>query len=178
MSFRSWRVWGLAGAVVIAIGASVMAQGARSQEPDVQTALLTEVRALRQAMEQLAGAGPRVQLAFGRLQLQEQRINSMLRRAEALRDSLAAAEKELASTQGQLGGLEKMFKSNEVPAEEMNPMTAMIEGLKKAVTLQTSEVTRLQAEEATLQGQIASEQARWTDINRVLDELERTLGRR
>ena len=39
-------------------------------------ALLTEVRGLRVAMEQMTSAGARVQLALGRLQLQESRLNS------------------------------------------------------------------------------------------------------
>lgn len=42
-----------------------------SQQPDVLNALLVEVRGLRAAMEELASAGPRVQLSMGRLQLQE-----------------------------------------------------------------------------------------------------------
>ena len=45
-----------------------------AQQPDTTAALLVEVRGLRAALEQLASAGPRVQLMFGRLQLQEQRI--------------------------------------------------------------------------------------------------------
>ena len=55
------------------------------------TALLTEVRGLRHAMEQMAAAGPRVQLALGRLQLQEQRVNTLVRRLETVRDALSAA---------------------------------------------------------------------------------------
>jgi hypothetical protein len=39
-------------------------------------------------------------------------------------------------------------------------------------------VQRLQAEEADLQQQIATEQGRWSDINRALEELQRALGRR
>jgi hypothetical protein len=41
------------------------------------SALLREVDGLRVAMEQKASAGPRVQLAIKRLQLQEQRVNNM-----------------------------------------------------------------------------------------------------
>jgi hypothetical protein len=36
----------------------------------------------------------------------------------------------------------------------------------------------LQGEEAALQQQITGEQARWADINRMLEDLERTLGKR
>jgi hypothetical protein len=49
-------------------GTSMIARQDR-QDPDVLSALLVEVRGLRAAMEQLGAAGPRVQLALGRLQL-------------------------------------------------------------------------------------------------------------
>ena len=173
MRIQGGRNVGAVAAVILVVGASLFAQAARP-EPDGQAALLVEVRALRQALEQLAAAGPRVQLAFGRLQLQEQRINSMLRRLETLRDSIAQTERELTSNQAQLSGMEKMFKTDAVPPEQVE---AMVETLKRGVTLQTAELSRLQAEEATLQGQVATEQSRWSDINRALDELERTLGR-
>ena len=42
------------------------AQGGTQPPPDVLSALLIEVRGLREAMEQMASAGPRVQLALGR----------------------------------------------------------------------------------------------------------------
>ena len=62
-----------------------------SSSPDVLSALLVEVRGLRSAMEQMASAGPRVQLALGRLQLQEQRVNTLVRRLEDVRTSLPQA---------------------------------------------------------------------------------------
>ena len=58
---------------------------------DVLPALLAEVKGLRAAMEQMAGAGPRVQLSVGRLQLQEGRIAGMIRRLDTVRDTLASA---------------------------------------------------------------------------------------
>ena len=166
-----------AGLLSIGFGVSMAAQGAKPQEPDVLGALLTEVRGLRQAMEQMAAAGPRVQLALGRLQLQEQRVNTMIRRLETLRDSVGKAEKDVATTQGQLSTMENMFKSDAASPEDRNPMTAMIETLKKAVAGGHAEVQRLQAEEAQLQQQIAAEQGRWGEINRALEDLERAFRR-
>ena len=166
-----------AGVLAFGFAASMAAQGAKPQEPEVLGALLTEVRGLRQAMEQMASAGPRVQLALGRLQLQEQRVNTMIRRLETLRDSVGKAEKDVATTQGQLSTMENMFKSDAASPEDRNPMTAMIETLKKAVAAGHAEVQRLQAEEAQLQQQIAAEQGRWGEINRALEDLERAFRR-
>ena len=68
------------------------AQAPRNE--DVLPALLTEVRGLRAAMEQLASANAQSQLLVGRLQLQETRMNGMIRRLDTVRDNLAAAERE------------------------------------------------------------------------------------
>jgi primosomal protein N'' len=57
-------------------------------------------------------------------------------------------------------------------------MTAMIEGLRKAAATSGAEIQRLQTEEAQLQQQIAAEQGRWAEINRTLEDLERSLGKR
>jgi chromosome segregation ATPase len=169
----------LAGAVALGgMTAGMAAQGNRGQQnEDVLPALLTEVRGLRAAMEQMASAGPRVQLALGRLQLQEQRVSTMLRRLESVRDAIGRAEKEGAGLQAQLSMMTKMFKED-LPPDEKNPMTSTIDALTKAVAAGTAEVQRLQGEEAMLQQQIATEQGRWSDINRGLEELERALGRR
>lgn len=177
MRLAKWLLCAV-GLLAIGFGVSMTAQGAKPQEPDVLAALLTEVRGLRQAMEQMAAAGPRVQLALGRLQLQEQRVNTMIRRLETLRDAVAKAEKDVATTQGQLSTMENMFKSDTPPsAEDRNPLTAMVEALKKAVAAGNTDVQRLQAEEAQLQQQITAEQGRWGEINRALEDLERAFRR-
>ena len=75
-------VIGLAGRTG-AFGAGGQSQQPVSSTPDVLPALLTEVRGLRAAMEKMAAAGPRVQLALGRVQLQEQRISNAIRRLDA-----------------------------------------------------------------------------------------------
>jgi predicted negative regulator of RcsB-dependent stress response len=46
----------------------------------------------RAAMERMAAAGPRVQLALGRVQLQEQRINTLIRRLDEIRTTAVAAQ--------------------------------------------------------------------------------------
>ena len=55
----------------------------------------------------MASAGPRVQLALGRLQLQEQRVNTMVRRLEEVKASLVQAQKHLEAMTDQVAGLER-----------------------------------------------------------------------
>lgn len=50
--------------------------------------------------------------------------------------------------------------------------------LRKSLVRLSANTQRLLAEEATVTSAIGVEQNRWSDINRTLDELDRTLGRR
>ena len=94
----------LAVAVVVGgITAVVAAQGARPlQNDDTLSQLLTEVRGLRAALEQMATAGARVQLVLGRVQLQEQRIENQARRLDAVRALLRTAQTDFRSMQQQV----------------------------------------------------------------------------
>ena len=83
MRQRIWQFLVILAAFGVVLGWRA-APAARAQSPDVLGALLVEVRGLRVAMEQMASAGPRVQLATARLQLQEQRVNALLRRKAAM----------------------------------------------------------------------------------------------
>lgn len=148
----------------------------RAQEPNILPALLTEVRGLRAAMEQMASAGPRVQLALGRLQLQEQRINTMVRRLETVRDSLAGVQREVSQHQSQLAMFESALKGNR--ADEREEVDHVVAGLKLQLARATGDAQRLAAEESSLAADIASEQGRWTEFNQRLEDLERALGRR
>jgi chromosome segregation ATPase len=175
----------LCGVGVLSVGfvVAIAAQGPRPQDSDVLPALLTEVRGLRAAMEQMASAGPRVQLALGRLQLQEQRINTMLRRLDSVRDSINSIEKEKAGVESQFKMMEATVKEQlrDMPAgstEKQHPMGQMLDALQKSVARGTDDVLRLQAEEAQLQQQVVTEQGRWTEINSALEDLERALGKR
>jgi predicted nuclease with TOPRIM domain len=177
-----WRVFAtLAALVVLAlVRASVSAQtAAPAQNPEVLSALLVEVRGLRAAMEQLAGAGPRVQLAMGRLQLQEQRVNTLLRRLDEVRASLTTVERDADQMRQ---GVQQMEQSLQMPADDKMPPKHQIEqeinAFRSRLARHDAEMQRLQAEESTLTQQVALEQGRWSDINKSLDDLERALGRK
>jgi chromosome segregation ATPase len=149
---------------------------ATATPPEVLAALLVEVRGLRAAMEQMASAGPRVQLALGRLQLQEQRVNTLVRRLEEVRASLAQARRELDPLAERTARFERLSREAAEP-EIRRESEEQLKGLKTEVTRANLEVQRLQNEEAALSQDISAEQGRWTEINQRLEELERSLGR-
>jgi predicted nucleic acid-binding Zn-ribbon protein len=153
-------------------------QGAPApKNEDVLPALLAEVRGLRAAMEQMASAGPRIQLFVSRLQLQEGRMAAMIRRLDTLRDNLAAARRDSEATQDALKHLETAEASgrSQIPREEL---TEMLARTRRDVAERKGTVARLSGEETQLAQDLAVEQGRWTDINQRLDDLERSLSKR
>jgi chromosome segregation ATPase len=173
--------WLLTAAVMVACAGALGRVSGEAQTPsrsdDLLPALLTEVKGLRAAMEQMASAGPRVQLFVSRLQLQEGRISGMVRRLDTVRDNLAGARHTVDRLKGEL----KMFESDRErhpggPPQE--DLAAMVAGMKKEVAAAQANVDRLVAEEAQLTQDVTAEQARWVEINQRLDELERALAKR
>lgn len=159
--------------ILTSLGTSILARQTPPQ-PDVLNALLTEVRGLRAAIEQLVSAGPRVQLSMGRLQLQEQRINTLVRRLDEIRDRRSNVETALASQKMEISALEEVVK-RDGPSREHD---VQIKGVKMSLADTSAQLERLQNEEAALSQEIAAEQGRWAEINQRLEELDRALQRR
>lgn len=157
------------------LGASPASQAqATSAPPDTIAALLVEVRGLRAAMEQMASAGPRVQLALGRLQLQEQRINTLVRRLEEVRASLSPVRQKLDEATDRLSRLERASREVTNP-EQRRDMEEALPRMKREAAQTAAELQRLQGDENTLLQDITNEQSRWTEFNQRLEELERSL---
>jgi chromosome segregation ATPase len=162
--------------VLVAAGswmAQAKAQSARNE--DVLPALLTEVKGLRAAMEQMASGSTQAQLLVGRLQLQEGRVTSMIRRLDTVRDSLAGAR----TGYNQLAGsIQMLGQGEEAGDKSAEGLGGVLAGLKSQLAGAKANVDRLTAEELQLTADITSEQQRWIAINQRLDELERTLAKR
>lgn len=187
---------GIAAGAAAALIAAVAAVRVQTQGPagsqDIMPALLSEVRGLRAAMEQMATTGARVQLTLGRLQLQEQRVNNAVKRLDETRTKLSDSQRGLAEMQEQLGSLAFVrdgfgaFSVGVLHGGTGQPTAEQIEmqkqEMEKHFTRQTAqmnaEIQRLTAEEATLAAEVAAEQARWLEFNQKLDELERGLARK
>lgn len=184
MTLQSGRRW-MAAAVILAGAVNVSGQSAApaASRDDVLNALLLEVRGLRGALEQMASAGPRVQLFASRLQLQETRINNMIRRLDTVRDRIAEAQQELTRLQTEEKQLQAALEDHKRPAdpnsaEEQNMATLLIGGVRAKITNATANLNRSVAEESQLMSDLTAEQGRWTAINQQLDELERALAKR
>ncbi len=167
-------VIGLAGRTG-AFGAGGQSQQPVSSTPDVLPALLTEVRGLRAAMEKMAAAGPRVQLALGRVQLQEQRISNAIRRLDALRAAVGEAQSQYDRAQERARRTEAWLR-NPPPDGDIVALKAEHAQFRQELAQALAQLQRATADEATLSSDLANEQARWTDLNQRMEALEATLG--
>jgi chromosome segregation ATPase len=166
-----------ASAVVIAVAASAFAAHgfAQAQQPsgtDVLPALLQEVHGLRAAMEQMATSNAHAQLLVGRLQLQEGRMNGMIRRLDTVRDERAKAQATYDSIVTSMKMLEGDRAPNDPPQEERDQILAQY---RRTIETAKAALDRWTAEETQLASDLNAEQTRWIDINQRLDELERSL---
>jgi cell division protein FtsB len=158
---------------------AVVAGQARSQEPsggELTSALLVEMRGLRVAIEQLASSNARIQLAIGRLQIQEQRVNALLRQQADARQRLGNAEREQTETEARLADLLDVIGTIAEPGERQ-AITQEIGVLKLTVSAGITALQRMRSDDADLAGLVSTEQGRWTAINLELDSLDQALRR-
>jgi chromosome segregation ATPase len=153
-------------------------QAATQAEADVLPALLTEVRGLRAAMEKMASAGPRVQLALGRVQLQEQRINSLIRRLDEMRTAVAAAQGHYDGLQERARQTEAALRNPRADGPPIEHLKVEAEAIPRQVAQALTTLQRATADEAAMAADLANEQARWTDLNQQMEALEATLAPR
>jgi len=168
-----------AGSVVRIHATQVATRQASASQEDVLPALLVEVRGLRAAMEQMASAGPRVQLALGRVQLQEQRVNNLMRRLEESRGHLTDAQRNYDNMQQQVRDIEAAIRE---PARPGGPRPAEMQAMQRELERQLAgralDIDRLTAETTSIEADLATEQGRWIDLNQRMEALEQSLVRR
>lgn len=154
------------------------AQVTAAPREDVLPALLIEVRGLRAAMEQMAAAGPRVQLALGRVQLQEQRINTLIRRLDEAHAAVVATQTAYDHVKQQVGELEESIRTCQTGCPPIEELKGVLAHTQSSLVEATRNLQRATAEEGSVASALAGEQARWTDLNGRMEALEAALGAR
>jgi hypothetical protein len=161
------------------------AQGTASQPESGIPELLAEVRGLRAELNHAAGASMRMQLLVARLTLQEQRIAAAGRELVAVQGSLSAAIRERSETESEMGRLKDdpfaayMPFATYMPPEARREMELALQRqlpvLKDQLQRQLAREDELRNRESELLALVSTEQARWSEFNTRLDELERAL---
>lgn len=165
------------GGVVVALAVTFTVTAApqpTAQAPEPLTALLTEVHALRVAMEQAATIAPRVQLTLARVNAEEQRIALLAGQLDQVRRELSAASLEGQKLADRMPAIEKGLTAADPQTRKSYEYEQ--ENVKRQVAAQARLEQRLRERENEAAQALSTEQARWVDLNARLDELERLLG--
>ena len=143
---------------------------------DLVAQLLAEVRALRTELAEATRVSITSQLLTARLQLQEQRLMHLDQQRSAATAKRIDAEKMRTMFATQLKQFQGAAGSNDAN-HDPKELESALGGLESQVrAFQTSE-TSFRAEEDALLTAISAEQARWSEFNSRLYELERSLPR-
>jgi chromosome segregation ATPase len=158
--------------ILFAVPTTASAQ-ARADDPIRE--LLAEVRLLRQALERASTVGTRIQLLVARVQLQEQRIGELSRRLDSVRAELRGIEREAQALAPQIAAMQEATQAEDAHERRAaEQAAAMLNSQMETLERRRQELT---GEEGLLAQQIAAEQARWTDFNDRLEQLERSLSK-
>jgi UDP-glucose 6-dehydrogenase len=153
---------------LLALGATVRGQSPAPPRPASTDDVVAEIRALRADIQQMADTSIRAQLLVARLQVQEQRISSLVR--------------QLADTEEKMRGLEaarnpfltEMLKN--MDEDQSDPEAAkLFAGMKTQMEKIENGDPVLNERQASLTRLIAEEQARWAAFNKQLEQLESRL---
>jgi hypothetical protein len=168
----------IASAAVVGLLSIAASQAANTQpppSPNPADALLAEVRALRNDLNQAAGTSIRTQLLVARLQLQEQRTNTVARQLSDVQAQISTTG--IAPMVSRLRQLETMLRGPLSEEERTSADQEMVE-LKVAMEDAQRRTDALAAQEASLSNAFGTEQARWLELSERLDQIERDIARR
>ena len=156
--------------MVAAAGGVTAQQRPASSSPATLDDLLAELRAFRSELRDSSATSLRAQLLLARLQLQEQRVNTVWRQLSEVEDKLQATQKESAAPEHilKLMGVEP---GTNPPAQ----MTPVIEMFKTQMAAAEKANTELKLRQAELMQLMANEQSRWTTLNAEIEALEKAL---
>ena len=172
--------WALAAVFVTTCG--VLGAQTR-QSPATLDNLLSEIRGLRADIARSSSATIRTQMFVARMQIQEQRINTVLRQITEVQNQIAQARQMAAALEGPLKQAEtdaaRTAGDAGISAEERKRNQYAVADMKERLGLQLAEVQQrvqeLTTRESELISQYSTEQIRWNDFNNRLDALERSL---
>jgi predicted nuclease with TOPRIM domain len=129
-------------------------------------------------MEQMAAAGPRVQLALGRVQLQEQRINNLIRRLDEVRGTLGGAQTTYDRMRQEKSRIEEALRDPGADGPHLEQLKDRQVQMTQELASAQRTLQRAIADEASMTSELSVEQARWTELNQRMEALEASLGQR
>jgi hypothetical protein len=173
----------LSGALAVILLATCGLLGAQAkQNPATLDDLLSEIRGLRADVARSSSASVRTQMFVARMQIQEQRINTVLRQITEVQNQIVQVRQMVTALEGPLKLAETDFARTSadisVSAEERRQNQYAFADMKQRVGPQLVQAQQriqdLTLRESELTNQFTTEQIRWNDFNDRLDSLERS----
>jgi hypothetical protein len=112
------------------------------------------------------------------VQLQEQRVNNLMRRAEEGRIRIGDAQQKYDQMQAELRQIQEGIRDPRPDGPPLAQLQAVQRETEREVARRAAEVQRLTAESAAIDADLATEQGRWIDLNQRMEALEQSLVRR
>jgi hypothetical protein len=172
--------WLLVGGIAAGVAASppLIAQApARAESSDAAVAaLVSEVRALRADMAAASRNQLRAQLLLGRVQMQEQRLAYLDKQRSDAAAAIMMQSQMTSALRGPFGARADSDGCSKLPSvDARNDCEANVTMMRRQLAEQEAREQQLKAHENELTDALSAEQARWSEFNSRLDELERTL---
>jgi hypothetical protein len=136
-------------------------------------ALVSEVRSLRTDLATASRNQLRAQMLLGRVQMQEQRL-AYLDKQRADTAAMLAVQSQMASAFNQ-GGTDSNACAGMPSAEARRDCEANVTQMRRRLADQQAREDQLRSQQRDLENALSAEQARWSEFNSRLDELERAL---
>ncbi len=142
---------------------------------DMNAALIRELHDLRIAIEKLASSSSRVQLLSARVGQQEQTISNLTIQLIALNNKLAESNADMMISSATLDQLKDRLRSEADPKQR-----ALLESQQSDLTVDFNRKrmmqSSVQAQADAIRQQISAQQTGLADLQRRLDELDRSMA--
>ena len=163
----------IVGVPLLAFGQQTGTSDASAERATLQ-ALLTEVRQLRFALERSTSVVPRIQLAFQRLQLQQDRVDRLSDQLQESRTHTAGTMDRKAHLVTALQQYENRISQEQDPTRRKG-LESEMKGFTAELEQQTLHEQQEQAQELQLSGQLQTEQAKLNELSDQVNELDKKL---
>jgi chromosome segregation ATPase len=158
---------------IAALALAGVASG-QARRPDATLdELVVEVQALRAEMNQAAAASIRAQLLVGRLQMQDQRISSVVRDLEAVQADLAATAQLRTEMAARIKTLEDTLTS--AGPDTRDEVERQMAAARAAAQQADRRQQALKRREGGLAKELQEDQTRWSEINARLENFEQAI---
>jgi len=147
-----------------------------SNDAQLLKALLDEVRALRQDLKTSTAQMERAQILMHRLQLQEGVVERLSHSLDEARAKLTQIQSQRKNFTDQVKRLEEAQAASNNAADQ-KPVADALANMKARVDVLATEEQDAQATVADRDGQLRNEQAKLTELQERLDQLESSLGK-